>query len=184
MSLLIQNGEIITADERYTADIYCEGETITRIAKDLSAPPGTEIIDASGKFVFPGFIDPHVHLHLPYKDTFAKDTYETGTRAALMGGTTCVMDFCTPAPGQDPMEAFDIWTSMSMGKAACDYTWHLSVTRFDDRTEPSIHRIVADEGITSFKIFLAYKGALGISDEELYGVLGLAKRLGVITAAH
>ena len=85
MALLIKNGEIITSDSRYRADIWCEGETITRIGAGLSAPPGAEVIDAAGKYVFPGFIDPHVHIYLPFMGTFAKDTYDTATRAALVG---------------------------------------------------------------------------------------------------
>ena len=87
MSLLIKNGEIVTADSRYVADIFCEGETITRIDKNIPAP-GAEVIDATGKFVFPGFIDPHVHIYLPFMGTFAKDTHETASKAALVGGTT------------------------------------------------------------------------------------------------
>ena len=86
MGLLIKNGEIITADSRGVADIYCEGETITQIGQDLPVPAGTKIIDASGKYVFPGFIDPHVHIYLPFMGTFSKDTYETASRAALVGG--------------------------------------------------------------------------------------------------
>jgi dihydropyrimidinase len=86
MSLLIKNGEIVTADSRYTADIWCEGETITRIDRDMALPPGAEVVDAKGKFVFPGFIDPHVHIYLPFMGTFSKDTYETGSKAALVEG--------------------------------------------------------------------------------------------------
>ena len=85
MSLLIKNGEIVTASERYVADIFCENETITRIERNLAAPPGAEVIDATGKFVFPGFIDPHVHIYLPFMGTFAKDTHETASRAAREG---------------------------------------------------------------------------------------------------
>src|SRR6187401_2073080 len=88
MSLFIKNGEIVTADARYTADIYCEGETITRIDRDIVPPEGAEVIDAAEKFVFPGFIDPHVHIYLPFMGTYAKDNYETGSRGALVGGTT------------------------------------------------------------------------------------------------
>src|ERR1700734_496509 len=97
MPLLIKNGEIITADARYKADIYCEGETITRIDRGIEAPPGTEVIDAAGKYVFPGFIDPHVHIYLPFMGTFAKDTYETASKAALVGGTTTLIEMCAPS---------------------------------------------------------------------------------------
>ena len=91
MSLLIKNGEIVTAETRFVADIFCEGETITRIERDLSAPAGCTVIDATGKYVFPGFIDPHVHIYLPFMGTYSKDTYESGSKAALVGGTTTLI---------------------------------------------------------------------------------------------
>ena len=101
MPLLIKNGEIVTASERYVADIFCEGETITRIDRDLAPPAGAEVIDATGKYVFPGFIDPHTHIYLPFMGTFSKDTYETASRAALIGGTTTIFDMCCPARDTD-----------------------------------------------------------------------------------
>lgn len=181
--LLIKNAEIVTAAERYTADIWCEGETITRIDRDLSAPPGAEVIDAGGMFVFPGFIDPHTHVYLPFMGTFAKDTYESASRAALVGGTTTIFDMCIPGRDEDPRTAFDIWNEHSVGRSSCDWTYHMAVTRWDDRVREQLAQIVA-EGVASFKVFLAYKGALGIDDQELYETLRLAKRLGVITTAH
>ena len=96
MALLIKNGEIITPTARYVADIWCENETITRIDRDLPTPPGAEVIDAKGKYVFPGFIDPHVHIYLPFMGTFAKDTHDTAGRAALVGGTTTVIEMVCP----------------------------------------------------------------------------------------
>src|SRR3954467_14428087 len=106
MSLLIKNGEIITADSRYVADIYCEGETITKIDRGIAAPAGTEVIDAKGKYVFPGFIDPHVHIYLPFMGTMAKDTYETGSEAALVGGTTTLIRKGRPAATNHPRKTF------------------------------------------------------------------------------
>jgi len=103
MALLIKNGEIITADSRARADIFCEGETITRIGPGLEAPPGAEVVDAAGKYVFPGFIDPHVHIILPFMGTFAKDTYETASKAALFGGTTTMIEMCCPARSDDTL---------------------------------------------------------------------------------
>src|SRR5580692_6310483 len=102
MSLLIKNGEIVTATERYVADIYCEGETITRIDKNIAPPVGAEVIDATGRYVFPGFIDPHVHIYLPFMGTFAKDTHETASVAALTGGTTCFVEMVCPSRQDDP----------------------------------------------------------------------------------
>ncbi len=183
MPLLIRNGDIVTADSRCRADIYCEHETITRIGRDLDAPPGTEIIDAAGKYVFPGFIDPHTHIYLPFMGTFSKDTYETASVAALIGGTTTLFDMCIPAKSEEPAAAFDLWKSKSTGRSACDYSFHLGITRYDEASERQVREIVA-AGIASFKVFLAYKGAFGVSDEELYRALRLARSLGVITTAH
>ena len=183
MALLIRNGEIITADSRSRADIFVEDETITRIGRDLTAPPGTEIIDASGRYVFPGFIDPHVHIYLPFMATFAKDTHETGSIAALMGGTTTYIEMCCPSRLDDALEGYQLWKSKAAAGSACDYSFHMSVTKFEDQTEGQLREIVAD-GISSFKIFLAYKNFFGVDDGEMYQTLRLARKLGVITTAH
>ncbi len=183
MPLLIKNGEVITADRRTQADIYIEDETITEIGETLSVPEGTEVIDASGKYVFPGFIDPHVHIYLPFMGSYAKDTHETGSQAALLGGTTTFIEMCCPAAHEDALEGYQHWKTLAEGNAACDYAFHMGVTRFDDATEAQLREIVAD-GTGSFKVFLAYKGAFGIDDEALFKTLTLAKELGVITTAH
>lgn len=183
MALLIKNGEIVTADRRYKADVWCEGETITKIGPGLTAPAGAEVIDAAGKYVFPGFIDPHTHIYLPFMGTYAKDTYATGSRAALVGGTTTIFDMCCPARSQETWDGYRTWRERSEGQSACDYTFHMGVTQFGEKTEEQLRRIVA-EGLSSFKIFLAYKGAFGIDDAELYKTLSLAKELGVIVTAH
>ena len=183
MPLLIKNGEIVTASQRYVADILCEGETITRIDRGLTAPADAEIIDAAGKYVFPGFIDPHTHIYLPFMGTFSKDNYETAGRAALIGGTTTIFDMCCPARDTEPAEGFRLWSEQSAGRAACDYAFHMGVTRFDEGTPGQLREIV-EKGVTSFKVFLAYKGAFGIDDTELYRALSLARELGVVVAAH
>jgi dihydropyrimidinase len=183
MSLLIKNGEIITASERYVADILCTNETISRIGPGLTPPKGAEVIDAKGKFVFPGFIDPHVHIYLPFMGTLAKDDYITASRAALVGGTTTLIEMCCPARKDEALDAFELWLSQAVGKSACDFTFHMGVTKFDENTEAQLREIVK-RGISSFKIFLAYKGAFGVDDTELYRTLKLAKELGVIVTAH
>ncbi len=183
MPLLIQNGEIVTADSRFHADIYAAGETITAIGHNLPVPPGTEVIDATGKLVFPGFIDPHVHIYLPFMSTFAKDTHETASIAALLGGTTTLIEMCCPSRNDDALEAYELWKQKAAGHSACDYTFHMSVTRFDDKTESQLREIVAD-GMSSFKIFLAYKNFFGVDDGEMYQTMKLAKKLGVIVTAH
>ena len=183
MPLLIKNGEIVTADSRARADILCEGETITRIARGIEPPPGTEVIDAAGKYVFPGFIDPNVHITLPFMGTFAKDTYETGSKAALVGGTTTLIEMCCPARSDDTLGAFEHWLAQAEGRSACDFTFHMGATRYDGAADAQLREIVR-RGISSFKIFLAYKGAFGIDDTELYRTLKLARELGVIVTAH
>lgn len=183
MALLIKNGEIITSSERCVADIWCEDETITRIDRNITPPPGAEIIDAKGKYVFPGFIDPHVHIHLPCAGLFAKDTHETASKAALIGGTTTFIEMICPTRTDGPMESFELWLGKARGKSACDFTFHMGVGRYDDQMEKEMIEIVK-RGISSFKILLAYKGVFGLTDEELYKTLRLARKLGVITTAH
>jgi dihydropyrimidinase len=183
MALLIKNGEIVTAGERYIADIWCEDETITQIGKGLPAPAGAEVIDATGKYVFPGFIDPHVHIYLPFMGTFSKDTYVTGSQAALVGGTTTLIEMCCPARSDDALASFELWMAQAVGKSACDFSFHMGVTKFDDKSGDQLREIVR-RGISSFKVFLAYKGAFGVDDTELYRTLKLAKELGVIVTAH
>jgi dihydropyrimidinase len=183
MALLIKNGEVVTADSRFRGDVYVEGETITRIGAGLEAPPGTEVLDASGKLVFPGFIDPHVHIYLPFMATFAKDTHQTGSVAALIGGTTTFIEMCCPSRNDDALEGYELWKSKAEGHSACDYTFHMSVTKYEDKTEGQLREIVQD-GIASFKIFLAYKNVFGVDDGEMYQTLALAKKLGVIVTAH
>lgn len=183
MSLLIKNGEIVTADSRYKADIYCAGEQITCIGPNLEVPKGTTVIDAKGKFIFPGFIDPHVHIYLPFMGTYSKDTYETASKAALVGGTTSLIEMCCPARADGVLKSYQHWIDNAEGKSACDFTFHMGVARYDKEAEGELREIVKS-GISSFKIFLAYKGAFGISDEELFHILRLAKSLGVIVTAH
>ena len=183
MALLIKNGEIVTGDSRYVADIWCEDATITRIGRDLAVPDGAEVVDASGKFVFPGFIDPHTHLHLPFMGTCARDSFLSGTRAAVAGGTTTVFDMCCPPRSAEPADGLAEWMEKAAGNACCDYSFHMGVTRFDAGSEAQLRQIVG-AGIQSFKIFLAYHGAFGIDDTELFKTLRLARELGVVTAAH
>src|ERR1700726_1356139 len=183
MSLLIRGGEIVTPDARYKAEIYVEDQTVTRIGTDLSVPPGTEIIDATNQWIFPGFIDPHVHIYLPFMATFAKDTHETASVAALIGGTTTFIEMCCPNRTDDALAGYELWKSKANGKSACDYAFHMSVTKFVDETESQLREIVAD-GTSSFKIFLAYKNFFVVDDGEMYQTLTLAKKLGVIVTAH
>jgi dihydropyrimidinase len=183
MRLLIKGGEIVTAESRSRGDIFIEDETISSIGNDLHVPPGTELIDATGKFVFPGFIDPHVHIHLPFMATFARDTHATASKAALIGGTTTFIEMCCPSRNEDALEGYHTWKQKAEGNSACDYAFHMAVTRYDAGTESQLREIVRD-GTASFKVFLAYKNFFGVTDEELFHTLKLAAELGVITTAH
>ena len=186
MPLLIRNGRVITATDDYVADIYCAGETISRIEPGIdpkTLPPDTEVVDASGKYVFPGFIDPHVHIYLPFMGTYAVDDYESASKAALAGGTTTLIEMICPGPKDDPYEAFELWRSKAEGLAALDYTFHMSVVRFEESVREQFRKIVK-AGVPSFKVFLAYKGALNLTDEHLFAMMGLAKQWGVIVTAH
>ena len=185
MSILIQGGTLITPDQHYQADMLIDGESIARIAATIEPDSGDieEVIDARGKYVLPGFIDPHVHIYLPFMGTYAKDTYDSGSRAALVGGTTTVIEMVCPARDDDPWEAYQLWKSKAEGLSACDFSFHMGVTRFDDGTSNKLAQIV-DDGVTSFKVFLAYKGALGVTDDELFQVCRLAQELGVVVTAH
>lgn len=192
MALLIRNARIITATDDFTGDVYCEGQTIGRIERTgggaaidpASLPEGTEVIDASGKYLFPGFIDPHVHIYLPFMGTYAKDDYESASRAALLGGTTTLIEMICPGPQDQPMDAFETWLGKAEGIAGVDFTFHMAVVRFeeDGGIREQFRKIA--ETCPSFKIFMAYKGALDLPDEHLFALLSLAKDWGVITTAH
>src|SRR5947207_4819255 len=183
MSLLIKGGEIVTGDEHFIGDIYCEQERITHIDRNIDPTPGAEVINASGKYVAPGIIYTYVINFRPFMGMFSKVTYETASKAALVGGTTTMIEMVCPSRDMSAAEGFRIWQEQAADKSACDYTFHMGVTRFDDENARQLREIVA-AGITSFKIFLAYKGAFGIDDAELYHTLKLAKELGVIVTAH
>jgi len=187
MPILLKNGRVINADTDERADVLIDGETIVEVGPDIDAgalPEGTEIIDAAGMCVMPGFIDPHVHIHLPFMGTNAIDDHDSATRAALMGGTTTIIEMICPGPEEEPRDAFNTWKGLARASANCDFTFHLSVVRFDELAREQIRELVAQEGVASFKIFLAYKGALDINDEHLMGLLEMARELGIIVTAH
>src|SRR5574337_531971 len=146
MSILIKNGRIITADSVQVADIFITGETIQAIGKNLNVKADKEI-DASEKLVFPGGIDPHVHLDMPFMGTFSSDNYETGTRAALFGGTTMVIDFILQKQGNSLQAALDEWRSRSDNNCVGDYSFHMAVTDFNDNTRTEIQKMIEQEGI-------------------------------------
>jgi dihydropyrimidinase len=183
MSVLITNGRIVTATDDFIGDIYIEGEKIVAMGKKLSLP-ADRIIDATGHLVMPGGIDPHVHLDMPFMGTSSSDSYESGTRAALHGGTTTVIDFILQKQGHSLQEAFDEWNSRANGNALGDYSFHMAVTDFNDHTKPEIRTMVEEHGITSFKTFMAYKGALMIDDRQMTALMQEVRRNGGLVTVH
>jgi len=183
MSILIKNGHVVTASEDYKADIYIEGEHIVAIGKNLPYQ-ADKIIDATDKIVFPGGIDPHVHLDMPFMGTYSSDDYETGTRAALFGGTTMVIDFILQTQGDSLYNALRTWQKKSLGKAIGDYSYHMAVTDFNENTAAEVVEMIEKEGITSFKTFMAYKGALMIDDGQMIQLMQVVKKHGGMVTVH
>lgn len=183
MSILIKNGRVITATDDYMADIFIEGETVAQIGKNLKVNADREI-DASGMLVMPGGIDPHVHLDMPFMGTYSSDNYETGTRAALFGGTTMVIDFILQTQGKSLNAALQEWKGRSDNNAVGDYSFHMAVTDYNEETRKEIRHFIEQEGITSFKTFMAYKGALMIDDRQMVGLMQEVKKHGGMINVH
>jgi dihydropyrimidinase len=183
MSILIRGGVVVNHDFSRPADVLIEGETIAAIGPKLTAPAGAEIIDADGCFILPGGIDPHTHLEMPFMGTVSADSFETGTRAAVSGGTTMVVDFCLPAPGQSLLAAYQDWRHKSE-KAVTDYGFHMAVTWWDKQVFDEMETVVKTYGINTFKHFLAYKGALMVNDDELFHSFSRCAHLGALPLVH
>ncbi|MEQ3642930.1 MAG: dihydropyrimidinase [Paracoccus sp. (in: a-proteobacteria)] len=179
MSTVIRGGTIVTADLSYQADVLIEGGRIAAIGHGLV---GDTVLDAGGCLVMPGGIDPHTHLEMPFMGTYSADDFESGTRAALAGGTTMVVDFALPSPGQGLLDALQMWDNKS-GRAHCDYSYHMAVTWWGQQVFDEMQAVV-DRGITSFKHFMAYKGALMVNDDELFASFRRVGDLGGVAMVH
>ncbi len=179
MSKVIRNGTIVTADRTWKADILVQHDKIVAIGHDLS---GDHEIDATGCYVMPGGIDPHTHLEMPFMGTYSSDDFESGTRAAVSGGTTMVVDFCLPSPGQSLLEAIQMWDNKST-RATCDYSFHMAITWWGEQVFNEMPQVV-EKGITSFKHFMAYKGALMVDDDEMYSSFQRCAEIGALPLVH
>ncbi len=185
MRTLIKNGHIVTAVDSYVADLLIDGETIALIGKDLASLVGEvdKTIDATGKLVIPGGIDPHTHMDLPFGGTSSSDDFETGTRAAAFGGTTTIIDFAVQYKGQSLNEALDVWFGKAEGKAATDYGFHLICTDLPDERLPELKGLI-DQGVTSFKLFMAYPGVFLVDDGTIFKAMTAAGEHGGLICMH
>jgi len=182
MSVLIKNGRVITAVDDYLADIFIKNETVTLIGEKLDIE-AEEIIDASGKYLFPGGLDPHTHLDMPFGGTTSADDFETGTRAAAHGGTTTLIDFAIQSKGHSTLEALDTWHAKADGKTAIDYGFHMIVTDLEDNRVHEM-KMLANAGVTSYKLFMAYPGVLYVDDGTIYRAMRKAGEDGTVVCMH
>jgi len=181
-SLLIRNGTIVTATDHYNGDVLIEGGSITAVGARLD-PGADRVIDAAGCFLFPGGIDAHTHMELPFMGTHSSDTFESGTLAGLHGGTTTIVDFAIQTQGDSLESAIRTWHEKADGCAVGDYAFHCAVTDFNEETRKEIPRVIQDHGINSFKTFMAYKGALMVDDRQMFELMKeLVEHGGIITS--
>jgi len=186
MSLLITNGRIITATDDYVADIYCDQGEVVAIGRNLPSHrfQADRTLDASGQYVLPGGIDVHTHLDMPFGGTTSTDDFETGTIAAAFGGTTCLVDFAIQYRGQTMRHALDEWMKKAAGKAVTDYSFHMIVTELPDAGLGDMDTMVRDEGVTSFKLFMAYPGVFMVDDATIFRALRRTGENGGIVCMH
>jgi dihydropyrimidinase len=185
MKTLIKNGHVVTAVDSYVADVLIEDSTISLIGRNLerivASPDKT--IDANGRLVLPGGIDPHTHMDLPFGGTASSDDFETGTRAAAFGGTTTIIDFAVQYHGQALNQALDIWFAKAEGKATIDYGFHLIVTELPDQRLPELAALI-NQGVSSFKLFMAYPGVFLVDDATIFKAMSAAGEKGGLICMH
>ena len=184
MGILIKNGTIVSASDKFVGDVYCDGDKIVAVGTGLVKQNAADtVIDASGQMVFPGGVDAHVHMELPFMGTESSDDFETGTAAGVAGGTTSIIDFVIPSRGQDLLDGLAMWKEKAR-KAVADYAFHMAVTWWGDKTRAEMQQCVSQEGIPSFKTFMAYRGAIGVDDYELVHVMETARDAGGLVTVH
>lgn len=185
MKTLIKGGRVVTAVDSYMADILIEDSTVSLIGRDLEKIAGEvdRKIDASGKLVIPGGIDPHTHMDLPFGGTSSSDDFETGTRAAAFGGTTTIIDFAVQYHGQALNQALDVWFAKAQGKATIDYGFHMIVTDMPDQRLDELHSLI-DQGVSSFKLFMAYPGVFLVDDGTIFKAMSKAGEHGGLICMH
>ena len=183
MSILIKGGRVITAADDYVGDVYVEDERISLIGESLDVE-ADRVIDARGKYVLPGCVDPHTHLDMPFGGTVTIDDVESGQTAAAFGGTTCHVDFVIQPQGSTFAAALDDWKSKAEGKQVIDMGYHMAITDLDEGGSLEELASLPEQGVTSYKLFMAYKGALMVSDETLFRAMEVASQSGALVMVH
>lgn len=181
--ILIKGGTVVNADRAYLADVLTQDGQISAVGENLPAPAGATVVDAGGQYVMPGGIDPHTHMQLPFMGTTTMDDFFSGTAAGLAGGTTSIIDFVIPNPQQSLIEAYQIWREWAR-KSAADYSFHMAITWWDESVKRDMGTLVQQEGINSFKHFMAYKNAIMCDDETLVNSFQRALELGAMPTVH
>ena len=182
-AILIRGGTVVNADRQFRADVLCVDGQVHSVGEALQAPAGAQVVDAGGQYVMPGGIDPHTHMQLPFMGSVTMDDFFSGTAAGLAGGTTSIIDFVIPNPQQSLMEAYHTWRGWAE-KSAADYGFHVAVTWWSDAVREDMGTLVRDEGVNSFKHFMAYKNAIMCDDETLVNSFRRAMELGAMPTVH
>ncbi|XP_019554749.2 dihydropyrimidinase isoform X2 [Aedes albopictus] len=184
--LYIKRGHVVNHDGMQQADIYIEDGTIRYVGSgaDFVVPGGCRTIDATGKMIIPGGIDPHTHFQLEFGGTVAVDDFYQGTKAAVAGGTTTVIDFVIPKKGESLLEAYDTWRARADSKVVCDYGLHVAITWWSKSVRDEMKILCQERGVNSFKCFMAYKGLFQVTDSELYEIFETCKELGAVAQVH
>ena len=182
-AVLIRGGTVVNADRAFRADVLCQDGRILAVGEGLSAPAGATVVDAGGQFVMPGGIDPHTHMQLPFMGTVTMDDFFTGTAAGLAGGTTSIIDFVIPDPQENILDAYKKWRGWAE-KSASDYSFHVAITWWSEQVRKDMGTLVQQEGINSFKHFMAYKNAIMCDDETLVNSFKRALELGAMPTVH
>src|SRR5262245_33918159 len=183
MSILIKGGRVVTAADDYVADVFVDGERITLIGESLDLA-ADQVIDATGRYVLPGCVDPHTHLDMPFGGTVTIDDVESGQTSAAFGGTTCHVDFVIQGKGQSFADALADWRAKADGKQVIDMGYHMAVTDLAEGGSLEELASLPDQGVTSYKLFMAYKGAAMVDDETLFRTMEVAADTGALVMVH